>query len=51
MTMPFFLVEAFSLVSTPYFPSSVVMMSLMWRASTTTESVMTGAAGLLTSTA
>ena len=41
MTIPFFRVEAFSRVSTPYLPSSVVIMSLMVRASTTTESVIT----------
>src|SRR5688572_7817961 len=51
MTMPFFRTEEPSRVSTPNFPSSVVMTSLIPRASTTTESVMTGAAGLLTSTA
>ena len=33
-------------MSTPNLPSSVVMTSLMVRASTTTESVITGAVGL-----
>ena len=45
MTIPFFRDDAPSRVRTPYRPSSVVMMSLMARASTMTESVMTGAAG------
>ena len=49
--MPFLRVEAPSRVRTPYLPSSVVMTSLIPRASTTTESVITGAAGLLTSMA
>ena len=46
ITMPFLRVDAPSRVSTPYFPSSVVITSLMVRASTTTESVIDGAAGL-----
>ena len=50
-TIPFFRVEAFSRVRTPYFPSSVVMTSLMCRASTTTESVIAGAAGFARSIA
>ena len=51
ITIPFFRVEAPSRVRTPNFPSSVVIRSFTARASTTTESVMTGAPRLLRSMA
>ena len=49
--MPFFRELAPSRVITPNLPSSVVMTSLMVRASTITESVMTGFAGSVRSIA
>jgi hypothetical protein len=51
ITIPFFRDDDCSRVMTAYFPSSVLITSLMIRASTTTESVIFGFAGSETSTA
>ena len=45
ITMPFLRLDAPSRVNTPYLPSSVVITSLMNRASVIIESTMRGLAG------